>query len=125
MDMMKQTVVYKILFAVTVLATLGGLLTLLPHSGASYPNVMYYSSLCTFAPAATLYCFFIAGSVCFFRSSFVKDRDGSPAERLKRHKKSLLPLILLLAAALASTFWFTQVKSRYVDAAAQASTVSE
>ena len=104
---------YKILLALSLLAALGGIVSLWPASGASYPNVMGYRSVCTFAPAASLYCFAIAGISCFLRASMVKEREGSPGQRIEKHAKALVILISILALALASTFWFVGVKSRY------------
>lgn len=106
---------YTLLVVFTIVATVGGLLTLIPWPGASYPNVLGYRSLCTFAPAATLYCFLIAGVSCFIRASLVKDQDGSVRQRLRRHGKHLVPLALLAVLAVAATFWFTSVKSQYPD----------
>ena len=117
----QSSVLYKPLLLVSVLATIGGFLTLIPWPGASYPNILGYSSLCTFAPGASLYCFFIAGATCFMRSTFIKDRDGTPADRFSRHAKSFVPLALVLILAVASTIWFVQVKSRYTDGTTQAS----
>lgn len=106
---------YKLLLLLTVVATIGGILTLLPRSAASYPNLIGYNSLCTFAPAATLFCFFIAGFTCFIRSTFIKDQSGAAAERFKRHAKSLMPLGLLLAAALLFNFRYINIKAKYAD----------
>lgn len=97
----------------TVLATLGGLLTLLPWASASYPNVMGYSSLCTFAPAATLACFFLAGLSCFLRATFLKESEGSPGEKLRKHLYALAPLVLLLVLFVAALVWFLVVKGQY------------
>ena len=125
METTQTTGLYKVLLLFTVLAALGGLLTLMPWPGASYPNVLGYSSLCTFAPGASLYCFAIAGFICFLRSTFVKDKDGTAAERFSRHIRSLVPIVFLLILALATTVWFVQVKSLYTDTATQASAVIE
>jgi hypothetical protein len=75
---------YRLLILFTVLATLGGLLTLLPRAAASYPNLIGYSSLCTFAPAATFYCFFLAGLSCVIRATFVKGEDEVPWQEYRR-----------------------------------------
>jgi hypothetical protein len=99
---------YGALLLLTLLATVGAVLTLIPASGASYQNLLGYRSLCTFAPAATLYCCAIAGASCVVRRAVVK-RKGF------RAVPSAI-VSLLLVAAVASTFWFTSVKSRYVDA---------
>ncbi len=112
---------YKVLLAISVLTTLAGLLTLLPRFSASYPNLMGYRSLCTFAPAATFFCFFIAGTACFIRSTFIRDQSGNPGERFRRHSPRLLIPVLVLAAAFFFTWRFHEVKSVYTDAATAAS----
>ncbi|MFP4362796.1 MAG: hypothetical protein ACLFR1_02880 [Spirochaetia bacterium] len=111
---------YKVLFAITVLATLGGLLTLIPWPAASWPNIMGYSSLCTFAPAATLYCFLIAGISCFLRAAFVKESKGTAIEKLQKHLHAVVPLAVILVLALGSTVWFVNVKVQYTDAGSAA-----
>lgn len=104
---------YTVLLVVTIAATVGGVLTLIPWPQASYPNILGYRSLCTFAPAATLYCFAIAGVSCVFRASLVKRKAyaGKPVVKA-------LPIVvvtLLFATAIASTIWFGLVKSQYFD----------
>lgn len=112
---------YSFLLLISLLATVGGMLTLMPRSAASYPNILGYSSLCTFAPAATFYCFFIAGLSCFIRASFVKDQLGTAGERFHNHRKALFIPGFLLAAALSSTYFFMQVKILYIDGSTAAS----
>ena len=104
---------YRILLLCSFIAALGGILTLLPWSGASYPNLLGYRSLCTFAPAGSLYCFFIAGLICTIRASFIKRKGRENGKRLRPLPVIILVLVLGLAAA--STFWFVSVKSRYAD----------
>lgn len=104
---------YKVLLLFTILASIGGLLTLLPREAAGYPNILGYRSLCTFAPAASFFCFLLAGISCFIRATFVKDQSGNPGNRFGKHRRALIPLILVLLIALGSTVWFLQVKSRY------------
>ncbi|MDC7234490.1 MAG: hypothetical protein PQJ58_14755 [Spirochaetales bacterium] len=106
---------YFALMGLTITATAGGLLTLLPREAASYPNLAGYRSVCTFAPAATLYCFLIAGVSCLIRSTLIKDKSGSPGERIRRHSKSLIPLVLVLAGALAFTVHYGNIKRIYTD----------
>ncbi|MFP4112757.1 MAG: hypothetical protein ACOC2Y_00895 [Spirochaetota bacterium] len=108
-----NTKAYAILLAVTVLATLGGLLTLVPAPGASYPNLLGYRSLCTFAPAATLYCFAIAGASCVLRASLVKRKAFTG--RASFRAPAIVVVALVLALGLASTGWFIAVKSHYPD----------
>lgn len=112
---------YKIMLIFTLFITIGGLLTLLPWSGASYPNLIGYSSLCTFTPAATFYCFFLAGLSCFIRSTFIKDQSGNKVERFKRHKKSLFVLGIILIIAIGFTFRYIEIKTPYIDGTTTAS----
>ena len=104
---------YKLLLLFTIVATAGGVLTLFPRGTASYPNILGYRSLCTFAPAATFFCFFLAGTSCFIRAAFIKDQSGTKANRFSRHRRALIPLTLLLITALGFTGRFVQVKSQY------------
>jgi len=116
---------YKLLLLFTITASLGGILTLIPAAGASYPNIIGYSSLCTFAPAASLYCFFIAGTTCFIRSTLIKDQSGTIKDRIKKHGKSLIPLLFVLILAAGSTIWFNNVKADYIDSQSAATAMEE
>ena len=87
----------------------------MPREAASWPNILGYSSLCTFAPAATFFCFFLAGLSCFIRSVFIKDQSGTPQKRFKKHRRSLIPLTLVLILALGFTGGFLKVKSQYTS----------
>lgn len=105
---------YGGLLLFSLLCTVGGILTLIPASGASYPNVLGYSSLCTFAPAATLYCFLAAGITCVLRASLVKRaafNQGRPVFKLV----PILVLVVVAGLAIASHVWFLNVKSQYTD----------
>lgn len=105
---------YLPLLGVSFVAGVCGLLTLLPVAGASYPNVLGYRSLCTFAPAATFFCFAIAGTTCVLRASLVKRRIASGGKNVFR----AIPIVavsLVLALGIASTVWFVSVKSTYTD----------
>jgi uncharacterized membrane protein len=115
---------YKILLSVTILATLGGLFTLIPVTTASYPNILGYSSLCTYTPAATLFCFLIAGTTCFIRSTFIKDQSGSIKERIKKHRHSFISLLLILILALTAAFRISAVKQKYTDSASAVTEIS-
>jgi uncharacterized membrane protein len=101
------------LLALTVIATVAGILTLVPAAGASYPNVLGYRSLCTFAPAATLYCFTIAGLSCVLRASLVKRRamHGRPVFR----RGGVMAVAVVLVFAVATTGWFIAEKRPYTD----------
>jgi uncharacterized membrane protein len=115
---------YKILFLITVIASISGILTLLPTASASYPNVMSYKSFCTFNPAASLFCFLIAGFSCFIRSALIKDQSGSVKERLKKHIHSLIPLVIILILALSSSGWIILEKQKYIDSGSGATEIS-
>ncbi len=106
---------YKLLLTASVLITLAGIFTLIPRAGASYPNILGYRSVCTFAPAATLFCFFTAGTICFFRAAFIKDQSGTAAERFRRHQKFLLLPGIVIAAAIITASYFADIKSEYTD----------
>ncbi|MBN2617408.1 MAG: hypothetical protein JXR64_03745 [Spirochaetales bacterium] len=112
---------YKIMLLITILATIGGLLTIIPYSGASYPNIIGYKSLCTFAPAATFFCFSIAGVSCFIRSTFIKDQSGLRRERFKRHSNKLLIVFVLICCATFFTYKYNIIKAPYLDGTTSAS----
>ena len=118
---------YAALLVFTILATVGGFITLWPRAAASYENVLGYRSVCTFAPAATFFCFFLAGLSCFLRATFVKDPDGPASEKFRRHARNLRPLAVLLILGLAASAWFGVVKARYtgVDAGAGVTEVAD
>ena len=110
---------YVALLLISLLAAVGAVLTLIPASGASYENVLRYKSLCTFAPAATLFCSFIAGASCVVRASLLKRRAlyGRPVFKT-------IPLIVLagiLVLAILSSVWFVRIDARYPDGATSAS----
>lgn len=104
---------YFALLLLSILAGVGGILTLMPAAGATYENLFGYRSLCTFAPAASLFCFFVAGSSCVIRASFVKRKAmlGKPVVR----KAPGIVVIFVLVLALASSGWFIAVDSQYQD----------
>lgn len=105
---------YAVLLLVTVVAAAGGVVTLLPAAGASYPNILGYRSLCTFAPAASLYCFLIAGVTCALRATLVKRRRIYGKTIV--NKGAMVFLAIVLAAAVASTAWFIVEKRTYTQA---------
>ncbi|MGL1890048.1 MAG: hypothetical protein OCD02_00405 [Spirochaetaceae bacterium] len=112
---------YKIMLLFTILVTIAGIITLFPSSAANYPNLIGYKSVCTFTPAATFFCFFIAGLSCFIRSTFIKDQSGSKTERFHRHKKSLIALSLVFIVASLFTYKYIEIKTPYIDGTAAAS----
>lgn len=108
-----NTKLYLVLMLVTLVAAIAGVLTLVPASGASYPNILGYRSLCTFAPAATLYCFGIAGISCVIRASLVKRKGLYGKATFSTPAIAVVAFVLVLAVG--STFWFTSVKGQYTD----------
>lgn len=122
---MNKSTPYVLLMVLTIVATVGGVLTLIPWPNAGYPNILGYRSLCTFAPAATLFCFAIAGLTCYFRASLVRDQAGSAGERLRRHGKSLAPIAVVMLLAVGATVWFLTVKGQYSDGDSTATPVSQ
>jgi hypothetical protein len=110
-----NTKLYGILLVVTITLAVGGILTLIPAPNASFPNVLGYRSLCTFAPAATLFCLLGAGITCVLRASLVKRASyagGKPVFKAA----PITVLVVVLGLAIASTVWFVDVKSQYTDA---------
>jgi hypothetical protein len=120
----KNKPIYMLLIVFTLIATLGGFLTLLPWPWASYPNVMGYHSLCTFAPAATFFCWWLAGLSCTIRATFIRETGGSVQEKMIKHLYALLPLLVLLVLAIGASIWFTSIKGIYSDASTGASLIT-
>ena len=58
---------YPILLLVTVLLTVGGLVTLIPAASASKQCMLGYKALCAWAPISALLCFLAAAIVCIIR----------------------------------------------------------
>ena len=109
-----NTKLYGILLIVTVALAAAGVMTLAPAAGASYPNVLGYRSLCTFAPAASLYCFGAAGITCVLRASMVKRaayNGGKPLFKLA----PVIAVVIVFCLALLSTLWIANVKAIYTD----------
>jgi len=106
---------YPVLLVVTIACAVGGVLTLIPASGASYENVLGYRSLCTFAPAASLYCFAAAGITCILRASLVK-RPSLNGGRVEFRLAPVLVVLIVMCLAVLAHLWFVSVKSTYLDA---------
>jgi hypothetical protein len=104
---------YALLLLLSLAAAAGGVLTLLPAAGASYENVLGYRSLCTFAPAATLFCFGIAGATCVLRASLVKRRAQFGRPVFKAAPIAVVSILLILGFA--ATGWFISEKRQYID----------
>ncbi len=67
---------YPVLIVLSGLCSLAAVLTLIPNPGASWPNILDYKSLCTFAPAASFACALAAGLVCTLRARLIRRRPG-------------------------------------------------
>ena len=107
---------YTALLALSGIFALGAVLTLIPNPGASWPNILGYKSLCTFAPGATLGCALLAAITCTLRARFIK--------------RAPMPLfvsataIVLIAGGLAwSTAAWAGEKARYTDATSRATSL--
>lgn len=116
---------YFILLTVTILSALGGIVSLLPYSGASYSSLLGYKALCTFNPASSLFCFLIAGTSCFFRSTFFKFETGTSKEKILKHIRSLVPLSIIFLLAVGFSIWFVKIDSQYSDGTTHASAIDE
>jgi len=58
---------YALMLLLSILVTLGGLVTLVPYAAASKVNLLGYKSFCSNVPVSSLLCFLIAGVICFIR----------------------------------------------------------
>ena len=63
---------YGPLLALSGLFALGAIVTLIPNPGASWPNIMGYLSVCTFAPGASFACALLAAVTCTIRARLVR-----------------------------------------------------
>lgn len=106
---------YKIMLGFTILAAVGGILTMIPWPSASYPNILGYKSLCTFAPSAAFFCFLAAGLCCFLRAAFIKDRSGTNKEKFIRHAHSFIPLGIIAVIAVVLMIRFIDIKADYTS----------
>lgn len=109
---------YAALLGLSGLFAAAALLTLLPHRGASWENILGYRSLCTFAPIATALCAALAGATCTIRARLFGPFAGD-----RRSWAAPIAVALLLAAVIALS------APRYVaakaDAGSAASQLSE
>jgi len=107
---------YRPLLALSALFGLGALVTLVPNPGASWPNIMGYSSICTFAPGATFACALLAAIACTIRARLVR-RWTAP---------SFVPVFAIAALGIGlaiSTIAWAGVKAEYTEAVSGASAV--
>ncbi|MBU0934734.1 MAG: hypothetical protein KKI09_04925 [Spirochaetes bacterium] len=98
---------YRPLLVLTTLFSLAALAALLPWPWASWPNIMGYRSLCTFAPGASFACALLAGITCTLRARLVRHRPGP----------IFIPVAvlgLLLVGLAVSTVVWAGVKAQYV-----------
>jgi len=58
---------YGWMILLSVLVTLGGLVTLLPNASANKANLLGYKSLCSIAPISTLLCLIVVAVICIVR----------------------------------------------------------
>jgi uncharacterized protein with FMN-binding domain len=93
-----ESPVYWALLALSLAFSILAAVTLIPNAAAAKPNVLGYRSVCSFAPAATALCGFLAGITCTLRNRLVSRRATS-----MRYRPFFIPagvgLILLVAAA--------------------------
>jgi hypothetical protein len=105
---------YWLLFSLSAILAAGALLSLVPNPDASWPNILGYSSLCTFTPAAAFACALLAALTCIIRARLV----------LRRPSPIFVPIaaILVLGGLFAwSTLAWAGTKAKYTDAASSAS----
>mgnify|MGYP001810751291 FL=1 len=116
-----EPLAYKLLLGLSILFSLGAILTLVPNPNASWPNILGYKSLCTFAPAATAFCGLLAGITCLIRSRLVSAKAAS-----NRYRPPFVPIVVflvLLGIAIPSTIVWTGYKN--LDATSAASAAAE
>lgn len=99
---------YQPLLVLSGLCTLGAILTLVPNPGASWPNILGYSSICTFAPGATFACALLAAICCTVRARLVR-RIPSPVI-----VPVLVIFVLILGLGMSTLAWAGE-KARYQD----------
>lgn len=107
---------YKALLILSGLATLSAILTLIPRSGAPWPNAIGYRSLCSFAPVSTVLCALLAAATCTVRARFFK-----PGAHHGWRAPIAAGILLLALTALASVLY----AGARVDAASGATATAE
>lgn len=98
--------VYGILLAVSLLSSIGFILTLVPNPLASWPNILGYKSLCTFTPGASFACALVAALSCTIRARLVK-KTAFP------FFVPLAAIALLSIGLVVSTAVWASVKAQY------------
>jgi uncharacterized protein with FMN-binding domain len=102
---------YWALLALSLAFSILALVTLIPNTAASKPNVLGYRSVCSFAPAATALCGVLAGITCTLRNRLVSRRASSA-----RYRPLFIPAgvgILLLVVAAVFGIRFGVAQSRF------------
>ena len=93
----KESPAYWAMLGLSLAFSILAVVTLIPGASAK-PNVLGYHSVCSFAPAATALCGFLAGITCTLRNRLVSRRASS-----MRYRPLFIPagvgLVLLLVAA--------------------------
>lgn len=89
--------VYVTLLILSQVFALAALCTLLPNPRASWPSILGYRSLCSFAPIATAICALLAGATCVVRARLFGPQAGY-------RKPWTVPVIVGIVLALAIAF---------------------
>ncbi len=63
---------YAILLALTIVATLAALSTIIPQASVSKDCLLGYRAHCSFTPVSTLLCLLVAGASCRIRAKKFK-----------------------------------------------------
>ena len=107
----KQRGAYYGMLALSIAFTILAVVTMLPNSGASKPNVLGYRSVCSFAPAASALCALLAGLTCTLRNRVVSSRAAS-----MRYRPLIVPVavtVVLLAVAAFFGVRFENIQARF------------
>lgn len=103
---------YRGLLGLSAILTILAVITLIPRSGASWPNLLGYRSVCTFTPIATAVCALLAGIVCVIRARIVSQ---------KTEKRSWIPPIvigvLLIAVIAVYAPKYANTKAEFISGA--------
>ena len=58
---------YGLMLLLTIVVTLAGLVTLVPHASANKANLLGYKSMCSMVPVSTVLCFLVAAVICIVK----------------------------------------------------------
>lgn len=106
---------YPALLAVSAVAALGAVVTLIPNPASPWPNVLGYKSVCPFAPGATFGCALVAAAACTVRARLVR-RWTFPA-----FVPAAAILVLTAGLAVSAVVWAGE-KAKYGTDATSAAT---